>query len=105
MRSEAPADAAPIGAELQQHCPTHRSQVFATNRFLVVDRVEWQTILSEDLEWIADPVLTVYIGDESELEHLELPRQMTVFQADNDEKAENGSLHKRVAEFVHARPK
>jgi hypothetical protein len=59
-----------------------------------------------DLEWLKDPVLTVYVGGTIELEKIEIPTGVKVFAG--NEKTEkqpkrDEAVMKKIAEFVNAR--
>jgi len=58
----------------------------------------------EDLERQRDPVLTVYVGGDIELDKIEAPKGVTLRSAPGDTKDEKQrATQKRIAEFVAAR--
>lgn len=57
-----------------------------------------------DLEWQRDPVLTIYIGGDIDLDKLEIPMNVTLrstpASSGSDDSKEKTELRMRVAEFV-----
>lgn len=59
----------------------------------------------QDLYWFEDPVLTIQIDGNIDLENLEIPKSITVLDAPSDNDKEHEAIQKNIAEFVKARPK
>lgn len=59
----------------------------------------------EDLEWQKDPVLTIYIGGDIDLDKLEIPKGVTLRAApgQNDEAKKDAAARKKIEEFVKQR--
>jgi hypothetical protein len=53
----------------------------------------------EELEWLKDPVLTVYVGGDIVLDKIDIPKTVTVV-AGKDEGKSDGEVQKKIAEFV-----
>ena len=61
----------------------------------------------EDLEWQKDPVLTVYIGGDIDLDKIEIPKGVTLRAAPgmSEEANKNEAAQKKIEEFVEHRKK
>ena len=59
----------------------------------------------EDLEWQKDPVLTVYVGGDIDLDKIEIPAGVTVRAAPKDAEgpAKDAPAAGKIAEFIRAR--
>jgi len=59
----------------------------------------------EDLEWQKDPVLTVYVGGDIDLDKIEIPAGVTVRAAarDAEEPAKDAPAAGKIADFVRSR--
>ncbi len=59
----------------------------------------------EDLEWQKDPVLTIYIGGDIDLDKLEIPKGVTLRAApgQSDEAKKDDATQQTIAEFVKQR--
>ena len=59
----------------------------------------------EDFEWQKDPVLTVYIGGEIDLDKIEIPEGVTLHAApgQSEEAKQNEVARKKIEEFVEQR--
>lgn len=59
----------------------------------------------EDLEWQKDPVLTVYIGGDIDLDKIEIPEGVTLRAApgQSEEAKQNEAAKKKIEEFVKQR--
>ena len=56
-----------------------------------------------DLYWFEDPVLTVHIDGDIDLEKLEIPKSVTVLDAPSDKDKEHEAIQKKIADFVKNR--
>jgi hypothetical protein len=59
----------------------------------------------EDLEWQKDPVLTVYVGGDIDLDKIEVPNGLTLRGAPgrSDDAKENTAAKGKIAEFLEVR--
>jgi hypothetical protein len=59
----------------------------------------------EDLEWQKDPVLTAYIGDDIDLDKLEIPDGVTLRAApgQSEEAKKNEAALKKIEAFIEQR--
>lgn len=59
----------------------------------------------EDLDWQKDPVLTVYVGGDIDLDKLDIPEGVTLRTApgQSDEAKKNEAVQKQIAKFMEQR--